>query len=199
MKIKKFGFSILFTVISFTLFSLNPHITSIPVSSEKSTVSWKGSKLTGSHFGTINIDKGVLLNDHGKLVGGQFSINMHSIICTDIDSKKKNEYLVSHLKNEDFFDVEKYPQSVLTITEVENIEGDDYYITADLTIKGITHPINFNANVIIKDKSFTATTKIIIDRTKWGVVYKSGNIFKDLGDKAIYDDIEFTINLFSNK
>ena len=169
MKIKKFVFSILFTVISFTLFSLNPHITSIPVSSEKSTVSWKGSKLTGSHFGTINIDKGVLLNDHGKLVGGQFSINMHSIICTDIDSKKKNEYLVSHLKNEDFFDVEKYPQSVLTITEVENIEN---IITADLTIKGITHPINFNANVIIKEKSLQQLQRLLLTELS-GVVYKS--------------------------
>ena len=45
----------------------------------------------------------------------------------------------------------------------------------------------------------SAIAKIIIDRTKWGVEYKSGNIFKDLGDKIIYDDIEFDIFLVSEK
>ena len=48
-------------------------------------------------------------------------------------------------------------------------------------------------------RGFNAIAKIIIDRTKWGVEYKSGNIFKDLGDKIIYDDIEFDIFLVSQK
>jgi polyisoprenoid-binding protein YceI len=68
-----------------------------------------------------------------------------------------------------------------------------------MTIKGITNPVTFNADIKINRNSYTAIAKIIIDRTKWGVEYKSGNIFKDLGDKIIYDDMEFDIFLVSEK
>jgi polyisoprenoid-binding protein YceI len=69
----------------------------------------------------------------------------------------------------------------------------------NMTIKGITNPVTFNADIKINRNSYTAIAKIIIDRTKWGVEYKSGNIFKDLGDKIIYDDMEFDIFLVSEK
>ena len=68
-----------------------------------------------------------------------------------------------------------------------------------MTIKGITNPVTFNADIKINRNSYTAIAKIIIDRTKWGVEYKSGNIFKDLGDKIIYDDMQFDIFLVSEK
>ena len=69
----------------------------------------------------------------------------------------------------------------------------------NMTIKGISNPVTFNADIKINRNSYTAIAKIIIDRTKWGVEYKSGNIFKDLGDKIIYDDMEFDIFLVSEK
>ena len=68
-----------------------------------------------------------------------------------------------------------------------------------MTVKGITKPVSFTADLNVNRNSFTAIAKIIIDRTKWGVEYNSGNIFKDLGDKIIYDDIEFDIFLVSEK
>ena len=69
----------------------------------------------------------------------------------------------------------------------------------NMIIKGITKPISFLAEVNFSRKGFNAIAKIIIDRTKWGIEYKSGNVFKDLGDKIIYDDIEFDIFLVSQK
>ena len=124
---------------------------------------------------------------------------MTSITCSDIESEKKNKYLVDHLKDEDFFDVNKFPEAKLVVNRVKNLEGSQFEMKGNMTIKGITNPVTFNADIKINRNSYTAIAKIIIDRTKWGVEYKSGNIFKDLGDKIIYDDMEFDIFLVSEK
>jgi len=116
-----------------------------------------------------------------------------------LSPKKRRGWIEEHLKNEDFFDVENFPTSKLVITSAEQRTDNIYKITADLTIKGITNKIVFTANVTVKRNNFLATANIVIDRTKWDVVYKSGNIFKDLGDKIIHDEINFDIFLLSEK
>lgn len=68
---------------------------------------------------------------------------------------------------------------------------DMYAVTADLTIKGITKPVSFNMAV----KGDTASTKFMVDRTKYDIKYGSGSIFDNLGDKAISDEFELTVVL----
>jgi len=180
-------------------FTISPHTNDVKVNTKNSKLIWTGSKPTGSHTGTIDIVSGFLTFDHGNFVGGTFSIDMNTILCTDIESESKSNYFVSHLKDEDFFDVEKFSDANLKITKVFKIDDRNYSVLADLTIKGITNPIAFEAEVTGNGNSFVAASKFTIDRTKWGVEYKSGNIFKNLGDKIIYDDIEFDVFLISNK
>ena len=180
-------------------FTITPHTNDVKVNTKNSKLIWTGSKPTGSHTGTIDIVSGFLTFDHGNFVGGTFSIDMNTILCTDIASESKSNYFVSHLKDEDFFDVEKFSDANLKITKVFKIDDRNYSVLADLTIKGITNPIAFEAEVTGNGNSFVAASKFTIDRTKWGVEYKSGNIFKNLGDKIIYDDIEFDVFLISNK
>ena len=175
----------------------NPHVSRVNVNVETSTVKWKGSKISKSHDGIVSIAKGVLLIDHGTLVGGEMAIDMNSITCTDIESEKKRGYFEQHLKNEDFFDVEKFPYANIKITSATKKEEGQYSITADLTIKGITHPITFTSEVKINGEEFLGNASFKIDRTKWGVKYGSGSFFKELGDKMILDDIDFDIILKS--
>ena len=68
-----------------------------------------------------------------------------------------------------------------------------YNLVGELTIKDITRPIKFQANVDINGLNFSAQSKLKIDRTKWDITYSSGNYIKDLGDKAILDEIEFVL------
>ena len=180
-------------------FTISPHTNDVKVNTKNSKLIWTGSKPTGSHTGTIDIVSGFLTFDHGNFVGGTFSIDMNTILCTDIESESKSNYFVSHLKDEDFFDVEKFSDANLKITKVFKIDDRNYSVLADLTMKGITNPISFEAEVTGSGNSFVAAAKFTIDRTKWGVEYKSGNIFKNLGDKIIYDDIELDVFLISNK
>jgi polyisoprenoid-binding protein YceI len=197
-KMKKIFLSAILSVITLFAMATEPHVDHVRVNTENSTVKWKGSKISSSHEGTVNILKGNLNIDHGTLVAGQFSIDMQSLATTDM-SEEYNKKLDGHLKNEDFFNVSKFPTASVTITNAVKGKGNSYKVVADLTIKGITHPITFAADVNINGKNFLATAKIKIDRTKWDIKYNSGNYFKDLGDKLILDEIEFDIFLLSVK
>ena len=196
---KKIFFTIALAVITTFSFATKPHTDNVRVDAKSSTVKWIGSKVASAHEGTINIQKGMLMIDHGTLVGGQFSIDMNSINNTDIESEEYSAKLEGHLKDEDFFNVEEFPTATITIIKAVKGTENNYSIIANLTIKGITHPITFDANVNVNGINFLATAKIKIDRTKWGIEYKSGNFFKDLGDNIILDEIEFDIFLLSAK
>lgn len=196
---KKIFLSAFISVITLIAFATKPHVDHIKVNTKTSTVKWIGSKISDSHEGTVNIMDGTLHIEHGSLVGGEFNIDMSSIACTDIESPKKNNYFVSHLKNEDFFNVKSFPLVSIKITNAVKGTGNSYKIVADLTIKGITNSISFAADVKVNGLNYLAEANIKIDRTKWDIKYKSGNFFKDLGDKIILDEIVFDVFLLSVK
>lgn len=154
----------------------------------KSKVEWTGKKVTGQHTGEISIKQAALEFNSGKLVGGDFVLNMNSITCTDLEGKSAAN-LVKHLKSDDFFATDVHKTATLKFTEVKHIEGVDYRVFADLTIKGITKPVVFVADM----RNGVATAKINVDRTLYDVKYGSGSFFDNLGDKAI-DDI-FIVNV----
>ena len=193
---KKIFLSAVLSIFTLFAFSNSPHIDRVRVDNQKSTIKWIGSKITESHEGFINVKEGMLLINHGTLVGGEVSIDMNSIVNTDMEGRPKTR-LEWHLKSDDFFDVESHPISTIKITKATKTEGNNYAIVADLTIKGITHSITFDAEVNIRKIAFFTKAKIKIDRTKWDIKYNSGNFFKDLGDKVILDEIELEINLLS--
>ena len=67
-----------------------------------------------------------------------------------------------------------------------------YLVDANLTIKGITHPISFEMD-LLEDGSYVA--KLIFDRSKYDVQYRSGSFFENLGDRLILDDVELEVTL----
>jgi len=196
---KRTFLTIALAIITTFSFATKPHIDNVRVNAENSTIKWIGSKVASSHEGSVNIQRGMLMIEHGTLVGGRFSIDMTSISDTDIESEEYRAKLDGHLKSKDFFDVEQFPLAIITITKAEKGEGNAYKVVADLTIKGITHPVTFPAKVTINGLNFSATAKIKIDRTKWGIEYNSGNFFENLGDHLIKDEIEFDVYLLSVK
>jgi len=68
-------------------------------------------------------------------------------------------------------------------------------ITGNLTIKGITHPLSFPADVQVSPDQITASGKIIVDRTKYDMKFRSGNFFTNLGDTLIYNEFELDVQL----
>ena len=189
IKCFKQAFLLIFTIgCFFTLQSFTIEKEDIKI--KDSALTWVGSKITGSHEGTIGLKSGYLTLDNNDLVGGEFVIDMTTIVCTDLSGKGKAS-IESHLKSDDFFSVDKFPNASLTILNVDKKNLGQYQVNANITIKGITQKIVFDAE--LEDK--TANAKLIIDRTLFGIIYKSGNFFEELADKAIYDEFEISIEL----
>lgn len=169
----------------------------------KSKLTWEGRKVTGAHHGTINLRDGSLELINGVLKGGEFTIDMNSIVNLDLTDETWNKKLVDHLKSNDFFSVASYPEAKLKINGFKNYKDSDsnanFLIIGDLTIKGISHSIEFPAEVNVKDDVVSASAKIEIDRSKYDVRFRSGSFFTDLGDKLIYDNFTMNVTLIASK
>ncbi|MGE3279313.1 MAG: YceI family protein [Candidatus Altimarinota bacterium] len=160
-----------------------------------STLEWEASRLASKpHIGKVQIQSGSLLQANGSFIGGEFVIDM-----TTISDNDNSERLVSHIKNDDFFGVEQFPTSKLTLATITEKEAGIYDVTGDLTIRDQTHPITFSAEMKNNGDQMNATAEFQIDRTKWGVVYDSGSLFQQLGDRAIKDEITYRVNLVFKK
>ena len=162
----------------------------LKINTSKSELKWFGEYtfFFNGHNGTIDFKKGHFIKQDDKIVGGEFIIDMTSIICLDIENTKANNGLVKHLKDTDFFDVEKYSLSKLVITGTQYHDSEHLEVYANLTIKDITLPIKFQATVNYETKQMT--TKFKIDRMLWGIEYNS-----DMRDSAISDAIGFHAKL----
>ena len=147
------------------------------IDAAKSKIEWLGKKMTGQHNGTINFKGGTLIFKGKKVTGGSFVVDMNSLNTTDLEGDSRNN-LNGHLKADDFFGTEKYPTSKLVFKKVTDKGNGVFAVTADLTIKETTAPVNFE-----------------VDRTKYGIKYGSGSFFADLGNKAINDDFDLTVTM----
>jgi polyisoprenoid-binding protein YceI len=166
------------------------------IDTKESVVAWKGSSVEGAHTGYVYISKGELMIKNGQLMGGTVEVDMSTI---EGDDHRSDNNLIRHLKDPDFFDVKKFPFSTIAITGVASMNDSSKSITGNLTIKGITHPVTFPANMEVKDGIVKANGKLVIDRTLWGVRYNSGKFFDNLKDQAISDSIEFNIKIAAKK
>lgn len=160
------------------------------VDNEKSTLAWHASKITGTnHDGTFSVLEGVLSQVNGELTSGEFVVDMNSI--TDNDG---SDALITHLKSADFFNVETYPTAKIKISNIIKQEGG-YRAKGQLTILDKTNEVEFPVAFSSQEENITAKATFDIDRTKWGIEYGSGSVFKNLGDKAIKDEITFDLDL----
>lgn len=157
---------------------------------ESSKVVWKGYKVTGAHEGTIKLKSGFLSFDTDILTGGEFEIDMTTIVSTDLTGEYKAK-LEGHLKSDDFFGIEKFPKATLKFTKIKEKGKSSYEVIGDLTIKGKTNPIAFEISIY----GSKATLFLKIDRTKYDIKYGSANFFDGLKDKAIYDEFDLIVDL----
>lgn len=160
--------------------------------STKSNIHWTGKKVTGAHDGTIDIKEGQLTFNEGKLTAGTFIIDTTSIRILDVTDPGTNAQFAGHLASDDFFSSEQYPTAVFEI-----ITATGNHIEGNLTIKGITHPVSFEAEITTNGDSLIASGKIVVDRTKYDMKFRSGNFFQNLGDTLIYNDFDLNVNIYA--
>ena len=175
------------------------HATDFTIDKAASKVKWEAKKVTGQHNGTINFAEGVVAASKSQITGGTFVIDMKTIVDTDLTDAEWNKKLIGHLESDDFFGVLKFPVSRMEITKVSKLSGDDYHFTANLTIKGITNPVEFDANVNVNGNQLSAAGKITVNRVKFDIRYGSKSFFPSIGDKMIYDDFTLAFEVVAQK
>jgi polyisoprenoid-binding protein YceI len=147
----------------------------------KSEFKWTGKKIAGPHYGKVALQSGKVVEENGMLKGGEFVIDLNKMTVEDISGEWADK-LIGHLKSPDFLEVAKYPTAKLV---VKSVKGDA--VTADLTVKDKTHPVNFS----VKKDGATYAGTLNFDRTKYGMQYNSKDFFdvKALGDKVIDNEV----------
>lgn len=173
--------------------------TTYQVNTSKTTLQWEASKVTGKHHGYINIKEGSVDVADSQIIGGKFIIDFASISIVDLTDEKMNKMLSDHLRSDDFFSVDSYPEGSFTITSVEPGEGSISNITGDLVIKGISQPITFPAEISMEGDELLAKATIELDRTRWDIKFRSGKFFSGLGDSLIHDTFNLVLDLKASK
>jgi len=167
------------------------------IAGSQSNVEWIGKKVTGAHNGTIAVKEGFFTFNNGKLSGGNVTIDTTSIIILDVTDPATNTQFAGHLASDDFFSIEKFPTASLEIKSAIQQNETRYHIEGNLTIKGITHPVAFDLEVNTIADTVAAFGKILIDRTKYDMKFRSGNFFTNLGDTLIYNEFELNVKIIA--
>ena len=173
-------------------------------------ITWKAAHKGGlaPRWGNINVSSGAVFIESDSLKGGEFVISMASLHVDSAsvsEKDKKASDLEGHLKSADFFDVANMPTAKFQITKVEPFTGDkstslqadpNYLISGNLTLKDSTLNVTFPAKVEVTGSNVVANAKFIIDRTAWGLNYKTEGSPENW---AISKDVEVGFSLKAAK
>ena len=164
-----------------------------------SKLNWVGKELsTKTHTGTLSLKNGeIQIGSDGK-IDGFINIDMTTINVTDLEGQWKNK-LEGHLKSPDFFGVNDHPSALIKFKgNTKAILNNQLELKGELSIKNITHPIVFIAEILESRDTLQIKTKVEFDRSKYDVRFRSGSFFDSLGDKLILDDIGVDIVVYAN-
>ncbi len=165
----------------------------------ESRIEWVGRNLVNKHWGTIGLKSGSMEFCQGELAGGEFVLDLTDLQCTDLAGTELHDGLIGHLKSDDFFDVERFPEGRFVITSAERIGGPgspNLRLQGELTLKGITHPLSFDAAAgFTPEGKPAAQAALAFDRTKWNVLYGSGKFFHRLAGHLVNDMIELQLRI----
>ena len=139
----------------------------IAINAENTTVTFVGSKVTGSHDGGFNELSGTFqLREPVEASRAQVVININSLWSD-------NDRLTGHLLSDDFFDAATYPEATFRIDSLEaGAEGAaTHTVRGDLTLHGVTRSISYPATISVTDEAVTVASEFSINRRDFGIVY----------------------------
>lgn len=192
--------SVLALILAIVSFVFSPvYSQEMKVDVDRTVLLWEGKGVGKSHQGAIKISKGSLTMKDGMPSAGKFVVDMTSITNSDIESENMAARLIGHLKSDDFFGVENFPEATFIIKEAHSGGNGHFHVHGDLTIKGKTHPVEFMTEYTGEGDSGIFSGRLEVDRSLYDVRYGSGKFFDNLGDKAINDIFTLDFELFVKK
>jgi polyisoprenoid-binding protein YceI len=175
------------------------------VDTTNSKLRFTGHGVGKNHKGTFRLSSGNVAVNGNQITGGSFIINIKSM---DLDEKGGmfDDKLRPHLMSGDFFHADKFGTAKFEITKVAPytkngsdssiVEGANFSISGNLTLKDVTKNITFPARVDLDENTLKARGNFDIDRRQWNMNY--GND-KTLGDKFISEKVNIELDLQAKK
>jgi len=84
-----------------------------------------------------------------------------------------------HLRSNDFFDMEAYPQITFASTSVETVDDATFRVTGDLTIKGVTKPVTVDFDYAgtavdpFGNHRLGLEGSVVVNRKDWGISWNA--------------------------
>lgn len=122
-------------------------------------------------------------------------------VAVTIDVKSidtNNPQRDGHLQSGDFFEAELYPEITFESTSFVNTAGSDYKLNGNLTLKGVTKPIELNAEYGGSENDGHGNIKHgfeitgIVNRKEFGMTW---NKLTDTGGLGLGEDIKLIANI----
>jgi polyisoprenoid-binding protein YceI len=85
----------------------------------------------------------------------------------------------AHLRGNDFFDMEQYPEIVFSSTEVEQVDAENYRVTGDLSMRGVTNPVTVDVEYTgaavdpFGNQRVGFEGKTTVNRKDWGITWNA--------------------------
>lgn len=125
-----------------------------------SQVSGEGEVLPdGSAHGTLKIDAASIDTKHGKRD--------------------------AHLRSAEFFDIEKHPEITFTASGATPNADGTAHVIGDLTVRGVSRPLSFNAAVNPDGEAVTLTAETAVDRAEFGLTWNQLGMIRGLATVAV--------------
>jgi polyisoprenoid-binding protein YceI len=172
---------------------------------ETSVVRWTGRNLFNHHQGTVKLAGGRIEVQNGALEAASFTLDMNSIACEDLVDTAYNAMLIRHLRDDDFFAVDRFPTADFICEHAEPLPSctpgtPNYTLHGAMTLRGVTKPLNFPSVIAAADADhLTGQAQFELDRTQFGSQYGSGKLFAFLGKHVVNDHIHLHIKLHATR
>ncbi|TVY00644.1 YceI family protein [Cohnella terricola] len=164
--------------------------------------------LDKSHSGiTFSVRHMMITNVRGSFNDFNASVSADPASLSDLDATvtievgsidTKDEGRDGHLKSPDFFNAEQFPQITFKKTALVSKGGEDYSLTGDLTIAGVTKSVTLNTEISGPAKDPWGNTKFgvvadgAINRSDFGLTW---NAALETGGFLVGDAIKIHIEL----
>jgi len=168
---------------------------------ETSLVRWTGRNLFNHHQGTLKLSGGHIDVQNGVLQSARFTLDMNSIACEDLVDTAYNAMLIRHLRDDDFFSVDRFPTAEFICDRADPLQSctpgtPNYTLHGTITLRGVTQPLSFPAVIAAADADhLTGQAQFELDRTQFGSHYGSGKLFAFLGKHVVNDHVHLHLKV----
>lgn len=151
---------------------------------DESVIGWTGYKIVGQHSGEFLLYEGTVNLTDGTIGSARADVLIETSSClTD------NDTLTKVVMNDQFFDVNNYPEAEFTVTSIDE-SNSQYWVAGNLTLRDVTRSIRYPADIALtEDGMMTIDAEFTVNRRDWGIIYDG------IGDNVLKDEVLISLDV----